>query len=59
MWDLLATTVWQSRVLRVVGRILGLVRYLAVARLLVRVGVARGLLRGSLSKLEERTDDRN
>jgi hypothetical protein len=58
VYDFLAAIAGYSRVLRLVGCILGLIRYLEVARLLVKTGVASDLVRESLSKLE-RTDDRN
>ena len=57
--DLLATTPGRLRVLRLIGFILGLVGYVAAARLRVDAGVTRDLVRGSLSKLEDRTDDRS
>lgn len=41
------------------GCVLEPLRYLANTMLLVDAGVTRDLVRGSLSKLEERTDDRS
>jgi len=57
--DLLATTPGRLRVLWLIGFNLGLVGYVAAARLRVDAGVARDLVRGSLSKLEDSTDDRS
>jgi len=57
--DLLATTPGRLGALRLIVFILGLVGYVAAAMLRVDAGVARDLVRGSFSKLEDSTDDRS